>query len=158
MTSLLTMTEHRPAGWLGRYVRAFQVFSTTDLAGASVLDFGAGDVSVPLCFGDPVLVEDWGGAEVPSAAVVGPRRRAVWLRFGAATDQVPQPVKPPELSCEVGEAVRRHDGLARARRSCGRNLFGRSERKHSAAAGCSRGRSVCAVVGPVADAPVPRRT
>ena len=88
MTSLLTMTEHRPAGWLGRYVRAFQVFSATDPAGASVLDFGAGDVSMPVCFGDPVLVEDWDGAEVPSAALVGPRRRAVWLRFGGATDQV----------------------------------------------------------------------
>jgi len=35
-----------------------------------------------------VLVEDWGGAEVPSAAVVGPRRQAAWLRFQSRTDQV----------------------------------------------------------------------
>ena len=55
---------------------------------ASVLDFGGGDVSVPVCFGDPVLVEDWERAEVPSAAVVGPRRQAVWLRFQGTIDQV----------------------------------------------------------------------
>jgi hypothetical protein len=60
MTSPLTMTVHRPAGRLGSYVRAFQVFSTTEPAGASVLDFGGADVSVPVCFADPVLVEDWG--------------------------------------------------------------------------------------------------
>jgi len=88
MTSPLTMTEHRPAGQLGSYVRAFQVFSTTEPAGASVLDFGGADVSVPVCFGDPVLVEDWAGAEVPSAAVVGPRRHATWLRFQGSIDQV----------------------------------------------------------------------
>jgi AraC-like DNA-binding protein len=88
MTSPLKMAEHRPAGRLGLYVRAFQVFSTAELSGASVLDFGGGDVSVPVCFGDPVLVEDWGSAEVPSAAVVGPRRQAVWLRFPGAVDQV----------------------------------------------------------------------
>jgi methylphosphotriester-DNA--protein-cysteine methyltransferase len=88
MTSHLTMTEYRPAGRLESYVRAFQVFSTTEPAGASVLDFSAGDVSVPVCFGDPVLVEDWGRAEVPSAAVVGPQRNAVWLRFSGAIDQI----------------------------------------------------------------------
>jgi AraC-like DNA-binding protein len=88
MTSPLTMTVYRPTGRLGLYVRAFQVFSTRPSAGVSVLDFGGGDVSVPVCFGDPVLVEDWGGAAVPSAAVVGPRRRAVWLRFQDGTDQV----------------------------------------------------------------------
>jgi AraC-like DNA-binding protein len=43
---------------------------------------------VPCCFGDPVLVEDWGDAEVPSAAVVGPRRHATWLRFQGAVDQL----------------------------------------------------------------------
>src|SRR5215469_13573154 len=74
MTSPLTMTLYRPRGQLGSYVRAFQVLSTTEPAAVSVLDFGGGDVSVPVCFGDPVLVEDWGRAEVPSAAVVGPRR------------------------------------------------------------------------------------
>jgi len=88
MTSPLTMTEYRPAGRLGSYVRAFQVFSTTEPAGASVLDFGGGDVSVPVCFGDPVLVEDWSAAEVPSTAVVGPRRQATWLRFQGEVDQV----------------------------------------------------------------------
>jgi methylphosphotriester-DNA--protein-cysteine methyltransferase len=88
MTSPLKMTVIRPAGRLGSYVRAFQVFSTTEPAGASVLDFSAGDVSVPVCFGDPVLVEDWGAAEVPSAALVGPQRHAVWLRFQGAIDQV----------------------------------------------------------------------
>jgi AraC-like DNA-binding protein len=45
-------------------------------------------VSVPVCFGDPVLVEDWGRCAVPSAAVVGPRRQAVWLRFQGTIDQV----------------------------------------------------------------------
>jgi len=61
MTSPLKATIYRPAGRLGLYVRAFQVFSTADPpAGVSVLDFGGGDVSVPVCFGDPVLVEDWG--------------------------------------------------------------------------------------------------
>jgi len=88
MTSPLTMAVYRPAGRLGLYVRAFQVFSAAPPAGASVLDFGGGDVSVPVCFGDPVLVEDWQGAEVPSAAVVGPRRHAMWLRFQGRVDQV----------------------------------------------------------------------
>jgi len=88
MTSPLNMAVYRPGGRLGVYVRAFQVFSTTQPSGASVLDFGGGDVSVPVCFGDPVLVDDWGGAEVRSAAVVGPRRHAVWLRFQGMVDQV----------------------------------------------------------------------
>src|SRR5215467_1328822 len=84
----LMMTAYRPTGRLGLYVRAFQVFSAAGPSGASVLDFGGGDVSVPVCFGDPVIVEDWEGAEVPSAAVVGPRRQAVWLRFQGTVDQV----------------------------------------------------------------------
>jgi AraC-like DNA-binding protein len=88
MTSPLKMTVCRPAGRLCSYVRAFQVFSATQRGGVSVLDFGGGDVSVPVCFGDPVLVEDWGRAQVPSAAVVGPRRQAVWLRFRGTVDQV----------------------------------------------------------------------
>lgn len=88
MTSPLKMTVYRPAGRLGWYVRAFQVLSLTQPAEVSVLDFGGGDVSVPVCFGDPVLVEDWGRAAVPSAAVVGPRRQAVWLRFQGMVDQV----------------------------------------------------------------------
>jgi AraC-like DNA-binding protein len=88
MTSPLKMTLYRPAGRLGWYVRAFQVLSTTHPAGVAVLDFGGGDVSVPIRFGDPVLVEDAGPAEVPSAAVVGPRRQATWLRFQGMIDQV----------------------------------------------------------------------
>ena len=88
MTSPLKMTVYRPVGRLGSHVRAFQVLSAAQPAGVSVLDFGGGDVSVPVCFGDPVLVEDWGRAAVPSAAVVGPRRQAVWLRFQGRVDQV----------------------------------------------------------------------
>jgi len=88
MTSPLKMTLYRPPGRLGSYVRAFQVFSAAQPAAVSVLDFGGGDVSVPVCFGDPVLVEDWGRAAVASAAVVGPRRQAVWLRFQGMVDQV----------------------------------------------------------------------
>ena len=102
MTSPLTMTEYRPAGRLGLSVRAFQVFSTTDLAGASVLDFGGGDVSVPVCFGDPVLVEDWAGAEVPSAAVIGPRRDATWLQFPGRVDQVNVSFFPGAAGAFVG--------------------------------------------------------
>ena len=84
-------------------MRAFQVFSTTDPpAGVSVLDFGGGDVSVPVCFGDPVLVEDWGAAEVPSAAVVGPRRHATWLRFCGRVDQVNVSVFPGAAGAFVG--------------------------------------------------------
>src|SRR5260370_28477000 len=88
MTSPLKMTLYRPPGRLGSYVRAFQVFSAAQPAWVSVLDFGGGDASVAVCFGDPVLVEDWGRAPVPSAAVVGPRRQAVWLRVQGRGDQV----------------------------------------------------------------------
>jgi len=102
MTSPLRMTVYRPTGRLGSYVRAFQVFSVTHQAGASVLDFGGADVSVPVCFGDPVLVEDWGHAEVPSAAVVGPRRHAVWLRFQGSIDQVNISFYPGAAGAFVG--------------------------------------------------------
>ena len=102
MTSPLKMTVYRPAGRLGSYVRAFQVFSTTQPATVSVLDFGGADVSVPVCFGDPVLVEDWGCAEVPSAAVVGPRRHAAWLRFQGAIDQVNVSFFPGAAGAFVG--------------------------------------------------------
>jgi AraC-like DNA-binding protein len=105
MPSPLTMTVYRPAGRLGLYVRAFQVFSATTPGGVSVLDFGGGDVSVPVCFGDPVLVEDWGRAEVPSAAVVGPRRHAVWLRFQGRTDQVNVSFFPGAAGAFVGLPV-----------------------------------------------------
>ncbi len=103
MTSPLKMTVCRPAGRLGLYVRAFQVFSATDPpAGVSVLDFGGGDVSVPVCFGDPVLVEDWDRGEVPSTAVVGPRRHAVWLRFQGRVDQVNVSFFPGAAGAFVG--------------------------------------------------------
>lgn len=84
----LKMTACRPASRIGLYVRAFQVFSAAQPARVPVLDFGGGGVSVPVCFGDPVLVEDWDRAEVPSTAVVGPRRQALWLRFQGTVDQV----------------------------------------------------------------------
>lgn len=102
MPSPLKMRVYRPAGRLGSYVRAFQVFSTTEPAGASVLDFAAGDVSVPVCFGDPVLVEDWGCAEVPSAAVVGPRMQATWLGFRGTIDQVNISFYPGAAGAFVG--------------------------------------------------------
>ena len=105
MTPPMKMAEYRPAGLLGRYVRAFQVFSVTQPAGVSVLDFGGGDVSVPVCFGDPVLVEDWERCAVPSAAVVGPRRRAVWLRFEGAIDQVNISFFPGAAGAFVGLPV-----------------------------------------------------
>ncbi|MBV9205206.1 MAG: hypothetical protein JO037_07340 [Actinobacteria bacterium] len=74
MTSPLQMTVYRPVRRLGLYVRAFQVFSAAGPDPVSVLDFGGCDVSVPVCFGHPVLVEDWDRAKVASAAVEGPRR------------------------------------------------------------------------------------
>lgn len=102
MTSPLSMTLYRPAGRLGSYVRAFQVFSTAQPAGVSVLDFGGADVSVPVCFGDPVIVADWGHAEVRSAAVVGPRRHATWLQFNGVIDQVNVSFFPGEAGAFVG--------------------------------------------------------
>lgn len=102
MTSPLRMTLYRPTGRLGLYVRAFQVLSTAVPAGVSVLDFGGGDVSVPVRFGDPVLVEDSGFAEVRSAVVVGPKRHAVWLRFGGMIDQVNISFYPGEAGAFVG--------------------------------------------------------
>jgi hypothetical protein len=79
------------------------LFSTADPStGVSVLDFGGGDVSVPVCFGDPVLVEDWAAAEVPSAAVVGPRRHAAWLRFQGRVDQVSVSFFPGAAGAFVG--------------------------------------------------------
>jgi len=88
MASPVRETLFRPAGRLASYVRCFQLLSTASSVRASVLDFGGGDVSVPLCFGSPLLVEDWNRAEVQSAAVVGPRRRAVWLQLNGDVDQV----------------------------------------------------------------------
>jgi AraC-like DNA-binding protein len=103
MTSPLKATVYRPAGRLDLYVRSFQVFSTADpSAGVSVLDFGGGDVSMPVCFGEPVLVEDWGAAGVPSAAVVGPRRHATWLWFQGGVDQLNVSFFPGAAGAFVG--------------------------------------------------------
>src|SRR6516162_7831981 len=81
MTSPLTMAVYRPAGRLGLYVRAFQVFAATRSAGASVLDFGGGDMSVPVCFGDLRFHEPPHQAAPVIAAAVSPR---LGTRAGAA--------------------------------------------------------------------------
>src|SRR5262245_42422825 len=88
MPAGLALSEYRPTGQLASYVRAFQVLSTEPGARVSLLDFGGADVSVPLRFGDPVVVQDSAPAAVPSAALVGPRLRSVWLRFDGRIDQV----------------------------------------------------------------------
>jgi hypothetical protein len=90
------------SGRLGLYARLSGVSTADPSAGVSVLDFGGGDVSVPVCFGDPVLVEDWGAAVVPSAAVVGPRRHAAWLRLGGRADQVNVSFFPGAAGAFVG--------------------------------------------------------
>ena len=88
MPSALRLTTYRPSGRLGLYIRSFQLLSNAESARVSVLDFGGADVSLPLRFGDPVLVcGDW-PTEVPSGALVGPRTRSVWLRFDGRIDQV----------------------------------------------------------------------
>jgi AraC-like DNA-binding protein len=88
MPARLGFAEYRPTGRLASYVRAFQLLSTEGSAPVSVLDFGGADVSIPLRFGDPVLVEGSQPKGVPSAALVGPRTRSVWLRFHGRIDQV----------------------------------------------------------------------
>jgi hypothetical protein len=88
MSSGLNLAEYRPSGRLASYVRAFQALSTDASARVSVLDFAGADVSIPLRFGDPVVIEGSGLEEVPSAAVVGPRARSTWLRFHGRIDQV----------------------------------------------------------------------
>lgn len=88
MSSGVELAVYRPTGRLASYVRAFQVLSTEGSARASVLDFAGADVSVPLRFGDPVVIEGSPALEVPSAALVGPRHRSVWLRFDGSVDQM----------------------------------------------------------------------
>jgi AraC-like DNA-binding protein len=88
MASGLGLTVHRPSARLASYVRGFQVLATEESARVSVLDFAGADVSVPLRFGDPVVIEDSRPAIVASAALVGPRTRSVWLRFDGTIDQV----------------------------------------------------------------------
>jgi AraC-like DNA-binding protein len=69
-------------------VRAFQVLTTKAPSRVSVLDFAGADVSIPLRYGDPVVVEASEPAEVPSGALVGPRSRSTSLRFDGAIDQL----------------------------------------------------------------------
>jgi AraC-like DNA-binding protein len=88
MASGLRFEAYQPTGALASYVRSFQVLSTEKSARVSVLDFAGADVSVPLRFGDPIVIEDSNSVFVESAAVVGPRTRSVWLRFDGAVDQV----------------------------------------------------------------------
>jgi AraC-like DNA-binding protein len=88
MASGLLLKIYRPSGSLASYIRAFQVLSTEGAARVSVLDFAGADVSVPLRFGDPIVVESSRPEVVASAAVVGPRARAVWLRFDGIVDQL----------------------------------------------------------------------
>jgi hypothetical protein len=85
----LQLTVVQPSGRLASYVRGVQVLSTDEpSARVRVLDFGGADVSVPLCFGDPIFVHGPTPTVVPSAAMVGPRTRAVWLQFDGLVDQV----------------------------------------------------------------------
>lgn len=93
MPSPLKLTTYRPEGRLSVYVRAFQLLSTTEPASVPVLDFAGADVSLPLRFGDPVLAGDQ-RSDVPSAALVGPRTRSVWLRFDGRIDQVNVSFRP----------------------------------------------------------------
>ena len=88
MSSPLKLTTVAPSGRLGLYVRAFQLLSTAEPARVAVLDFGGADLSLPLSFGDPIFAGDTQPTAVPSAALVGPRTRSVWLRFEGMIDQV----------------------------------------------------------------------
>lgn len=88
MPAGLGFAEYRPTGRLASYVRAFQVLSTEGSTPVSVLDFGGADVSIPLRFGDPLVVDGSRPKEVASAALVGPRTRSVWLRFYGRINQL----------------------------------------------------------------------
>jgi AraC-like DNA-binding protein len=83
-------------------VRSFQLLSTDGSAPVSVLDFAGADVSVPLRFGDPVVIEGSRPAKVESAVVVGPRTRSVWLRFEGRIDQVNVSFFPGAAGAFVG--------------------------------------------------------
>jgi AraC-like DNA-binding protein len=82
------MVVFRPTGRLASYVRAFQVLQTDQSKPVSVLDFAGADVSVPLRFGDPIVIDGAEPTVVESGAVVGPRTRATWLRFDGTVEQV----------------------------------------------------------------------
>lgn len=105
MASRLKYAVYRPSGRLAAYVRAFQVLSTEGSARVSVLDFAGADVSIPLRFGDPVLVDGSEPAPVPSAALVGPRTRSVWLRFDGSIDQVNVSFYPGVAGAFVGVSM-----------------------------------------------------
>ncbi len=102
MTVGLKLTVYRPTGRLASYVHQFQVLSVEKGTDASLLDFCGADVSVPLCFGDPIFVEDPAPTEVQSATLVGPRTRSVWLRFTGSIDQVNISLFPGVAGAFVG--------------------------------------------------------
>jgi AraC-like DNA-binding protein len=105
MASGLEFAVYRPSGRLASYVRAFQVLSSEGSARVSVLDFAGADVSVPLRFGEPVVIEGSEPATVPSAALVGPRTRSVWLRFEGSIDQVNVSFYPGVAGAFVGVSM-----------------------------------------------------
>jgi AraC-like DNA-binding protein len=102
VASRLNYAVYRPSGRLAAYVRAFQVLFTEGPAGVSVLDFAGADVSVPLRFGDHVVIDGSEPVTVPSAALVGPRTRAVSLRFDGSVDQVNVSFYPGVAGAFVG--------------------------------------------------------
>jgi uncharacterized protein DUF6597 len=105
MPSPLKLTAVVPSGRLGLYVRAFQLLSTAEPACVDVLDFGGADVSLPLSFGDPVVVRGAQHKRVPSAALVGPRTRSVWLRFEGRIDQVNVSFSPGAAAAFAGQSM-----------------------------------------------------
>jgi AraC-like DNA-binding protein len=105
MASGLGFAEYRPTGQLASFVRAFQVLSSEGFARVSVLDFAGADVSIPLRFGDPVIIEGSASQEVPSAALVGPRARSTWLRFYGRVDQVNVSFFPGAAGAFVGVSM-----------------------------------------------------
>jgi AraC-like DNA-binding protein len=105
MASGLEYAVYRPSGRLASYVRAFQVLSTNGSARVSVLDFAGADVSVPLRFGDPIVVDGSEPTPVPSAALVGPRTRSVWLRFDSNVDQLNISFYPGVAGAFVGVSM-----------------------------------------------------
>ena len=105
MASGLKLTAYRPSGRLASYVKAFQVLTTETSGRVSVLDFAGADVSVPLRFADPVMVDGSSPAIVHSAAVVGPRTRSVWLRFDGLIDQVNVSFYPGVAGAFVGQSM-----------------------------------------------------
>ena len=73
MTSPLKMTVYRPAGRLVRTCAPSRCLRDGSAGRGVGAGFRRWRRLVPVCFGDPVLVEDWDRVEVPFTAVVGPR-------------------------------------------------------------------------------------